>query len=148
MPNKPKLVVSVKEGSLLPKDSMTLANQAIELSSAGKMSVVDLYKSLDYANPEELAANVWLEVNAPEILYGQDPRIKQVIESRQQAQQPEEKLPSQSINFKDLPPEGQAQMLAKVGINLHPEAIAAYNQNQKEQDKPVEKPAVEAPIVQ
>lgn len=148
MPNKPKLVVSVKEGSLLPKDSMTLANQAIELSSAGKMSVVDLYKSLDYANPEELAANVWLEVNAPEVLYGQDPRIQQVMESRQQAQQPEEKLPSQSISFKDLPPEGQAQMAAKVGINLNAEAIAAYNQNQKEQDRPIEKPAGETPMEQ
>jgi len=126
---KPKIIVSVKEGSLLPKDSMTIANQSIELSSAGKMSILDLYKNLDYPNPEELAANVWLEANAPEILYGKDPRVAQVMQMRQASAEnakPEERAPSQSISFKDLPPDGQAQMAKKVGIDLSPEAIAAH----------------------
>lgn len=126
---KPDFTISVKEGSLLPKDSITIANQAIELANAGKMSLVDLYKRLDYPNPEELAANVWLEANAPEVLFENDPRVKQVIEARQAANQPEPapepKGPSESISFKDLPPEGKAQMAAKVGIQLDPAVIAA-----------------------
>lgn len=126
-PDKPEIIVSVKEGSLLPKDSTTIANQAIELAGAGKMAIVDLYKRLDYPNPEELAANVWLEVNAPEVIYGQDPRVAQVIQARQQAQQmAEEKSPSMSINLKDLAPAERAQLLAKVNIESDPEAIAAY----------------------
>lgn len=125
----PRVSVSVKEGSLLPKDSLTLANQAIELASQGRMSLLDLYKSLDYSNPEELAANAWLETNAPELLYVNDPRVKQVIEARQQ-QGGEQKPPSLSISFKDLPPEGQAQLAGMVGIDLHPEAIAAYAEQQ------------------
>lgn len=127
IPNKPDINVSVKEGSLLPKDSTTIANQAIELASAGKMSTVDLYKKLDYPNPEELAANVWLEVNAPDVLYGSDPRVAQVIQRQQAAAgATEKKAPSESISFKDLPPEGQAQMAKQAGIELHPEALAAY----------------------
>ena len=135
---KPKVIVSIKEGSLLPKDSTTMANQAIELAGAGKMSVIDLYKKLDYSNPEELAANVWLEVNAPEVLYSQDPRVAQVIKQRQEAAanaaQTEEKPPSQSINFKDLTPDAKIQMLAKVGIVADPEALAAYEAATKLKD--------------
>ncbi len=75
----PKLRISVKEGSLLPKDSTSIANQAIELATGGKMSTLDLYKRLEYPNPEEMAANVWLETNAPQILYANDPRVAQAL---------------------------------------------------------------------
>lgn len=34
--------------------------------------------------------------------------------------------PSQSINFADLPPEAQSQMLAEVGITIHPAILAAH----------------------
>ena len=41
-----------------------------------------------------------------------------------QQQKSSGKPPSESINYKDLPPEGQAQLAAKVGIKLNPEQIA------------------------
>ncbi len=127
---KPKVRVSVKEGSLLPKDSTTLANQAMELAGSNRMSLLDLYKALDYPNPEEMAANVWLEANAPDVLLEGDDRVKQVLARQaESAGKVEEKAPSQSISFKDLPPEGQAQMASKAGIQLNPEAIAAYNES-------------------
>ncbi len=126
----PKIKVTVKEGSLLPKDSTTIANQAIELSSSGKMATVDLYKRLDYPNPEELAVNTWLEVNAPDVLYKDDARVQEVMQRQQaaaaSAAQVPAKPPSESINYKDIPPDAQAQMLAKVGIEAHPEGIAAH----------------------
>lgn len=134
---KPKVNVSVKEGSLLPKDSMTLANQAIELANSGKMSLIDLYKALDRPNPEELAANVWLEANAPEVLFAGDERVQQVMAQRAQAAQQQEKPPSESISFKDLTPDAKAQMLAKVGITADPEAMAAYDENKREAEKPI-----------
>src|SRR3990167_6064125 len=129
---KPKVRVSVKEGSLLPKDSMTLANQAIELAGQNRMALIDLYKALDYPNPEETAANVWLEVNAPEILFANDQRIQQVVEARKNASAA--KPPSESINFKDLPPEGQAQMAEQAGLKLHPEALAAFHENKAKEE--------------
>jgi len=75
----PKLNISVKEGSLLPKDSTTIANQAIELSAAGKMSTLDLYKRLEYPNPEEMAANAWLEINAPQLLFKNNEDVQQAL---------------------------------------------------------------------
>ena len=83
----PKIVVSVKEGSLLPKDSMTIANQALELAKMSKISNLDLFKILEYPNPEELAANVWLEVNAPHLLYKDNQMVQQAIMMAQQAAQ-------------------------------------------------------------
>jgi hypothetical protein len=145
----PKVKVSVKEGSLLPKDSTTIANQAISLAEAGKMAMIDMYKRLDYPNPEELAANVWLEVNAPDVLFANDPRIKQVMEMKaQQAQAAaggEKKAPSESISFKDLPPEGKAQMAKQAGIDLHPEAIAAHDEHSKPAQPVI--PGQENPII-
>ena len=85
----PKIIVSVKEGSLLPKDSTSLANQAIELALANKLSLVDLFKALERPNPEELAANVWLEANAPQLLYANNPMVQQAIAMQQEAAQAE-----------------------------------------------------------
>lgn len=92
----PKVKISVKEGSLLPRDSTTIANQAIELAMGNKMSTLDLYKRLEYPNPEELAANTWLELNAPEILYQNDPRIAQVVAMKQAAAQAQMEMDAQS----------------------------------------------------
>ncbi len=92
----PRIEISIKEGSLLPKDSTTIANQAIELSTQGKMSTIDLYKRLEYSNPEELAANAWLEQNAPEILYQDNPMVMQAIQMKQQAAQLQQQAQSEA----------------------------------------------------
>jgi len=107
----PKILISVKEGSLLPKDSTTIANQAIELSVAGKMSDVDLFKRLEYPNPEELAANVWLQTNAPEILYKDNPLIQEALAMQAEAAidqgaviPPEEEGPAQPLEEEPAQP--------------------------------------------
>ena len=89
----PKILISVKEGSLLPKDSITIANQSIELATAGKMSLIDMYKRLEYPNPEEMAANVWLEVNAPHLLYQHNPMVQQAMGIMQAMSQPQPQEP-------------------------------------------------------
>ena len=125
MANKPKVIVSVKEGSLLPKDSTTIANQAIELAAQGKMSTLDLYKRLDFPDAETLAANAWLEQNAPQILYAEDPRVAQALQMQQQAAANQQKPPSVSMSYKDLPPDGQVQAAAQAGIQISPESALA-----------------------
>lgn len=85
----PRINVSVKEGSLLPKDSISIANQALELARMQKISNIDLYKRLEYPNPEELAANVWLEQNAPQILYKDNPMVQEALGMIAQQQQQE-----------------------------------------------------------
>lgn len=93
----PRIVVSVKEGSLLPKDSTSIANQALELAKLNRISTLDLYKRLEYPNPEEMAANVWLEVNAPQLLYKGNPLVQQALLMQQEAmQQQQEQETAQS----------------------------------------------------
>lgn len=75
----PKVKVSVKEGSLLPKDSASIAQQAMELAGMNRISTIDLYKRLEYPNAEELAANVWLEQNAPELLFKDNELVQQAL---------------------------------------------------------------------
>lgn len=86
----PKLNVSVKEGSLLPKDSVFIAEQSMQLAQMGKISNIDLFKRLEYPNPEELAANVWLEQNAPHLLFKENKLVQEamgMLQQNAQAQQ-------------------------------------------------------------
>lgn len=101
----PKILISVREGSLLPKDSISIANEAIELASANKMSLLDLYKRLEYPNPEELAANVWLEQNAPHLLYKDNPDVQEALG----AMQPQQEAPQQEQGI--APPEEKSNSL-------------------------------------
>ncbi len=110
-----KILVSVKEGSLLPKDTASVAGQALDLARLGRISTLDLMKRLEMPNPEEMAANVWLEAEAPELLYKNNPDIQQVIQSRQQAQ--------------------QAQMQAEQQRELMKEQIRHQNDMDKEEFK-------------
>ena len=48
-----KLTVSVKEGSMIPKDPLTQANQAIDLFQAGALDPITLHERLDDPNPRE-----------------------------------------------------------------------------------------------
>jgi len=50
-----KLVVSVKDGSLVPKDSLTKRNEAIDLWGAGALDPISLFTALDFPNPVESA---------------------------------------------------------------------------------------------
>lgn len=83
----PKIVVSVKEGSLLPKDSASIGFQSLELAKLNRISNIDLYKRLEFPNPEEMAANVWLEANAPQLLYKDNPLVQEAIRMQQMAAQ-------------------------------------------------------------
>jgi hypothetical protein len=46
-----KLTITVKEGSLVPKDPMSERNEAIDLWSAQAIDPVNLYKKLDFPDP-------------------------------------------------------------------------------------------------
>ena len=57
--NVQKLTVSVKEGSLIPKDDFSKRSEAIELYSAGALSILDLYVALKFPDPKG-ATKRWL----------------------------------------------------------------------------------------
>lgn len=47
------LDITVKEGSLIPKDPLTQRNEAIDLWSAGAIDPLNFYKKLDFADPAQ-----------------------------------------------------------------------------------------------
>jgi len=53
------------------------------------------------------------------------------LAQQQQQQTQQTKPPSESMNFKDLPPEGQAQMANQAGIQLDVNALRAEDQQEK-----------------
>lgn len=65
-----KLIIGVSPGSMLPKDQLTKANQAIDLWSADAIDPISLYEMLDFPNPREQAMKLMLWKSNPMALFG------------------------------------------------------------------------------
>jgi len=63
------LLVSVREGSLIPKDPIVRRNEAVELFKMGALDPITMFENLDYPNPREAAKKLWMWKNAPEKLF-------------------------------------------------------------------------------
>lgn len=72
-----KLLVSVKEGSLIPKDPLTKRNEAIDLYNAGVMDPITLFERLDFPDPEESARKVVMYKQDPMALFGEQSPLPQ-----------------------------------------------------------------------
>lgn len=112
-----KLLVGVKEGSMIPQDPMSKRNEALQLWGEKGIDPITFFDRLEFPNPKEAAKQLYLWLSDPVQLFP---------ELAQQQQGAKEKPPSESINFKDLPIEGQVQMAAKAGIQLHPDQVASH----------------------
>lgn len=119
------LDVTVKEGSLIPKDPLTQRNEAIDLWSANAIDPITFYKRLDYADPVNAAQQliIWQMVQKGQLppqayipTFGQqNPAIQQA----QMAQMNQPNLPQQGVGTNavnsetnkgnvDLPPTAQS----------------------------------------
>jgi len=79
-----KLNVNVKEGSLIPKDSLTQRNEAIDLFTAGVLDPLTLFEKLDFADPGKAVERLITWLSNPQGLLGSD---NQVSDQAQQANQ-------------------------------------------------------------
>lgn len=66
---KRKLVVSVKEGSLIPRDDLSKRNEAIDLWGAGALDPITLFERLGFADPKKAAETLYLWKSAPQALF-------------------------------------------------------------------------------
>jgi len=91
-----------------------------------KVAVAETLKDVGYEPPiSEEQRMAETKVSVAEV-------IKDMGLADKQEPEAEVKEPSQSISFKDLPPEGKAQLAAKAGIQLDPEKLAVQEiQNAK-----------------
>ena len=63
------LVVSVKEGSLVPKDPLTQRNEAIDLWTAQAIDPIEFFKRLDFPDPVKAAKDLFLWKTNPIALF-------------------------------------------------------------------------------
>lgn len=117
-----------KVAKLVPLGVMTMENKGVKLAQL--TAYHQEWASSPFLKQLELARREWTEMGFPEpdaVLFS-DEEMKQFNQARQRmmAQQPGGMAPkmTESINFKDLPPQGQAQLAQQMGISL-PGAPAA-----------------------
>lgn len=68
-----KLSVSVKEGSMIPRDALSQRNEAIDLWASGGIDPITFFERLDFPNPKEAARNLLLWKMDPMALFAEQP---------------------------------------------------------------------------
>jgi len=119
--------VEVIPGKTLPVDDEFRFEQAQNDVSAGIISPVDYLKIAQYDDPVEIAKNSVIWGMNPSYAVGLSP--EEIAEIAPPAP-PEEKPPSESISYKDLPMDGKIQMAEAAGIMLDPEIMMAEQQSE------------------
>lgn len=123
-----KALQAAQASGAFSEEQLIAAQRGLPLTSSVSIGKYD-------DNPTELAKCVsWINSPTGQKAKREKPEWYQNVELHadlhhaaiQAAQQgPEGKPPSESINFKDLPPGGQSQMAKQAGIDLSPEEIEA-----------------------
>jgi hypothetical protein len=106
------LHITVKEGSMIPKDPLTERNEAMDLWSAGAIDPINLFTKLDFPNPRESAKELltWQliqkgalppqamfpDFQAPQVPTGADPTNAVSPQEGQRATPPDQAQPQLS----------------------------------------------------
>lgn len=120
--------VQVVPGKTLPVDSEFRFERAQKDVEQGIISPEDYMEEAGYNNPKEMARNAVAFKLNPAVAVGISP--EELAQLQPQTQ--EEKPPSISINYVDLDPMSQAQLLAKVGIEADPQILVAEKMAERE----------------
>ncbi|MHB8603597.1 MAG: hypothetical protein ACYC9R_13260, partial [Nitrosotalea sp.] len=115
-----KIMVTVKEGSMIPKDPMTLRNQAIDLWGAQALDPITLGKYLEMPDPYEYAKNLltWQLIQK-----GAVPPQMLFPDFGQPAQNAPGQAPSQGV-----PPQAQNNVMNQAPAPASGEAVAQQGQ--------------------
>lgn len=121
--------VQVVPGKTLPVDAEFRFERAQKDVEAGIISPIDYMEEAGYSNPKDLAKNAIVFKLNPVMATGITPEEMQKIAP---PKPPEENPPSVSISFKDVQPDGQVQILEKIGVKVNPEITVAEKMAERE----------------
>lgn len=82
-----KLLVGVKEGSMIPHDPVTERNEAMDLWASQGIDPISFFEKLDFPNPREAAKNLFLWMSNPIALFPDLQAQQQQEMMQQQAMQ-------------------------------------------------------------
>lgn len=103
----------------------------IDIGPASAYSETLMMSSLDkFYDKGDIDITKYLKYAPKNVVPFKDRLLKDIQDdqAQQQPQQPAAKPPSLSISFKDLPPDGQAQMAQLAGIQINPQDMAMMQQ--------------------
>lgn len=106
--------IRIRPGSTLPQDRASIRQDAVQLSQLNMVDPLTLFELLDFPDPKKSVQRLmaWRQGFFP------DATPQEIQQATQGNGAPPPNV-RQYINFKDLPPEGQQQMAANVGIQLN-----------------------------
>lgn len=138
--------VTIIAGKTLPVDDEFKFEQAQNDFEKGALSLTDYLERSNYDDPKQKAKNavIW-GLNKP-VSVGMKPEELAAVAPPSQ----EEKPPNVSINYQDLPPDAQVQLLAKIGIQASPVLVFGEKTAQHQKGKSeleIKKKAGEKPEV-
>lgn len=113
--------VTIIAGKTLPVDDEFKFEQAQNDVQAGFISPVDYLEIAQYDNSKELAKNAVAYKINPVVAVAMSPEEAAKLQPKTK----EEKPPNVTINYADLPPDAQQQLLAKIDINASEEMLVA-----------------------
>lgn len=114
--------ITIIAGKSLPVDNEFKFEQAQNDVEKGYISPVDYLDIAQYDNSKELSKNAVIYKINPVHAVGIPPEEMAQIAPPQKA---EEKPPSVTINYADVQPDGQVQILGKIGVNVNPQITVA-----------------------
>lgn len=123
--------VTIVAGKTLPVDDEFKFEQAQNDFEKGALGLSDYLEISNYDDPKTKAKNAVVYRLNPIMATGITPEEAQMIQPPIQ----EEKPPNISINYADLPPDAQVQLLAKVGIQADQEVIEAEKIADRESER-------------
>lgn len=109
----------VIEGSVTPRDKDYMKQQAMELANNKQMSLLDLYRILEYPDPEKLARNAIMEQVNPMYLYkeateGDSIDIQAIMDIKNYLNQPVP-IGSQPVAMEGSPPQDPQNLQKYLG---------------------------------
>lgn len=121
--------IQVIPGKTLPVDAEFRFERAQKDVEAGIISPIDYMEEAGYMNPKDLARNAVAYKLNPVVAVGITPEEMQEIAP---PKPPDEKPPSVTISYKDVQPDGQVQILQKIGVNVDPAITVAEKLAERE----------------
>lgn len=123
--------VKIIAGKSLPVDDEFKFEQAQNDVKEGFISPLDYLEIAQYDNSKDLAKNAVAYKINPVVSVG----LSEEEQAKLQPPQKEEKPPSVTINYADLPPDAQVQLLEKIGIQADPNILVAEKMAEQQKGK-------------
>ena len=82
-----KLLVGVKDGSMIPHDPVSERNEAVDLMTSGNLDPITFFDKLEFPNPREAAKNLFLWKADPIQLFPELVQAQARVQMQMQEQQ-------------------------------------------------------------